>query len=129
LSTVFSYQITTNPIINSPSLVNPALLEDDEGKVTAVSIATNCIQTGMYNSLEDIKQALQTAKIVFTIGDLDEWSYLELGIASSLGKTIYVVSQNKKLSAEDLKIYIKGIDLVFLDTDAFIELVESVYEE
>ncbi|WP_207940684.1 hypothetical protein DOK78_001788 [Enterococcus sp. DIV2402] len=120
------YQITTNPRQESQLLVNPKLFEDEKGRVAAVAIPINCIQTGMYHHLEDIKYFMLKAAFIFTLGNLDETSYFELGIASALKKKIYVVSKNKKLSATDLKLYMSDIDIKFISPDAFIELLNTI---
>jgi len=119
------YRITTNSRQKSQLLVNPKFLEDEEGRVAAVTIPTNCIQTRMYHHLEDIKYFMLKVAFIFTLGDLDETNYFELGIASALNKKIYVVSNNKKLSATDLKLYMSNIDIKFISPDAFIELLNT----
>lgn len=117
------YRISTSPFTKRNLLVNPKYLEDNNGNVALITIPNDCIQTGMYNKIEDLKLAMLNAKFIFTLGDLDETSYLELGIACSLGKKIYFVSNNDTLSIEKLNLFVRDIDLIFISPKKFISLL------
>lgn len=64
----------------------------------------DCVQTGMFTDIEVIKRYLHEATYVFINGDFDRLSYLEIEIALSLGKTLYVITMNPNVTKEDLGI-------------------------
>nr|WP_241690712.1 hypothetical protein [Enterococcus faecalis] len=58
----------------------------------------------MFTDIEVIKRYLHEATYVFINGDFDRLSYLDIGIALSVGKTLYVISMNPNVTKEDLGI-------------------------
>lgn len=74
----------------------------------------DCVQTGMFTDIEVIKRYLHEATYVFINGDFDRLSYLEIGIALSLGKTLYVITMNPNVTKEDLGISFDNATIEFL---------------
>lgn len=99
MAKLFAYQIGQNPRIQTDLLVDPQLFEDEHGCMGAVGFGlADCVQTGMFTDIEVIKRYLHEATYVFINGDFDRLSYLEIGIALSLGKTLYVITMNPNVT-------------------------------
>jgi len=117
------YMISNNPVNKKESLIDPVLLEDERGNVGFVTIPENCDQTGMYSDLEKLKEVMYESDIIFSLGDLDQVGYFELGIACALNKNVYIVSNNIHLNLVDLKIYVSASNIKFIDIDTFYTLL------
>ncbi len=85
----------------------------------------DCVQTGMFTDIEVIKRYLHEATYVFINGDFDRLSYLEIGIALSLGKKLYVITMNPNVTKEDLGIPFDNATIEFLSPSAFTERINK----
>ena len=126
MAKLFAYQIGQNPRIQTDLLVDPQLFEDEHGCMGAVGFGlADCVQTGMFTDIEVIKRYLHEATYVCINGDFDRLSYLEIGIALSLGKTLYVITMNPNVTKEDLGIPFDNATIEFLSPSAFTERIHE----
>lgn len=89
----YVFQISTNPISESKSQLIP--YDDYEESFSFSFIGDFSMVTGMNNSLEKTIEAIKNSSLVYMIHGLDFTSYFELGLAISLGKKIYYVTEQK----------------------------------
>ena len=122
---LFAYQIGQNPHIQPDLLVDPVRFEDEHGCGGVGFGLADCVQTGMFTDIEVIKRYLHEATYVFINGDFDRLSYLEIGIALSLGKKLYVITMNPNVTKEDLGIPFDNATIEFLSPSAFTERINK----
>lgn len=90
------YRIGTDPLGKSPLLVEAA----DLGLAgMGLSIAGETT-TGHFQTLSELREFMAQATFIYCFGDLDKYSYLEMGVALALGKTVYIVNQNPEITKE-----------------------------
>lgn len=91
-SSKYIYQISTNPILESHDLFS--FYEKEE--VTSFGFLNDfCIMTGMCSSLEQTIDTIKKSSLVFITGYMDHASFFELGLAVSLDKKIYYVTEHQ----------------------------------
>ncbi|MGY3704647.1 hypothetical protein BW731_07855 [Vagococcus martis] len=87
----YIYQISTNPIIESRAL--SSFYEKEE--ITSFGFLNDfCVMTGMCSSLEQTIDTIKKSSLVFITGYMDHTSFFELGLAVSLDKQIYYVTEH-----------------------------------
>lgn len=88
----YYYQISTNPIVEGENQVVP--YNDYEENFSFTFVGDILDVTGMNNSIEKTIEAIKNSALVFIIHSLDFTAYFELGLAISLGKKVYYVTEH-----------------------------------
>ncbi|MGX6969790.1 hypothetical protein [Vagococcus bubulae] len=87
----YIYQISTNPVLESNALFS--FYEKEE--TTSFGFLNDfSIMTGMCSSLEQTIDTIKKSSLVFITGYMDHTSFFELGLAVSLDKQIYYVTEH-----------------------------------
>lgn len=119
---IYLYQISTNPIHQKGYL--HSMDEQDIGFGFGGDIS---IITGMNYSLETTIADIQNSAIAYISGDIDATTLFELGLAVSLGKTVYYVTEQEENTVEVLLPYdVPQLQLV--SYKSFIQIVEEQME-
>lgn len=93
----YLYQISTNPIHQNGTLLS--MHDQDTGFGFGGELS---IVTGMNNSLETTIAAIKNSTMVYISGEVDATTYFELGLAISLEKTVYYVTERGDNAVEAL---------------------------
>lgn len=115
----YIYQISTNPISNNVLLL-------DQENATGLSIISDFyIITGMNNSVDETIESIKKSSLVYISGEIDATTFFELGLAASLGKQIYYVTdeQEDKISTF-LPYALDNLNLITYDN--FINLIGDI---
>ena len=89
---IYAYQISTNPITESEYQLIP--YDDFEENFSFGFVGEFSVVTGMNNTVQETIAAIENSSLVYMIHGLDVTSYFELGIAISLGKKVYYVTEH-----------------------------------
>lgn len=119
---ILIYQISTNPIIESN---NTHLPINDIDNFAFGFVDDFSIITGMMNSLDKTIAAIKKSSLIYMTGELDQTSYFELGLAISLGKKVYYVTE-KTYDILDFGLPYSVENLIPINYEAFIKLVDEI---
>lgn len=89
---IYIYQISTNPI-NRNGLY---LVDESENTIGVGFSEVFSIVTGMSNSISKTIEAIKNSSLVYINGAIDATTFFELGMAISLDKEIYYVTEETK---------------------------------
>ena len=119
----YVYQISTNPVNESKNKIIP--FTNQEENFSFGFIGDFAIVTGMNNSVEKTIDAIQKSSFIYITGEMDQATYFELGVAISLNKTVYYVTEKKKINF-DFQLPYSVDKLVPITYQKFIELVDNL---
>lgn len=82
--------------------------------------------SGISFSAKETIENIKNSFLVYIIGELDVTSFFELGLAISLGKTVYYVTQ-KEYSNYDFKLPYELDGLISIEHKTFIAVVNKIF--
>ncbi|MDT2404829.1 hypothetical protein P7D43_20880 [Enterococcus avium] len=117
----YIYQISTNPIKRNSS----HLFGESENTI-GIGFSKDCsIITGMNNSIGKTIEAIKNSSLVYINGAIDPTTFFELGLAISLDKEIYYVTDQKN-NFFNLQLPYPLEKVKSIEYKEFISLVESL---
>jgi len=118
------YRISINPITESQLFSDYILYDKDDYSSTIIQIPNDCVQTGFFQNINDVKDVIEKADIIFSLGDIDILASIEIGLALSLGKTIFFVTTNKDKTIKNLNIpYLDSMKVNFVTPNEINKLI------
>lgn len=116
----YIYQISTNPALkNETSFLG---YEED------FSFSLNreyCVMTGMNNSLHKTIETIGKSALVYIAGEIDHTTFFELGLAISLNKTVYYVTEQQE-NIFQLQLPYELENIIRINYQNFIQLIDEL---
>ena len=117
----YIYQISTNPIIQE----NPTVFLQEEESCSFGFIGDFSVVTGMNDSVNKTIDAIKNSLLVYITGEIDATTFFELGLAVSLEKKIYYVT-DKQQNLFDVHFPYDLSNLEMIDYKSFMNVIEEL---
>lgn len=117
----YIYQISTNPIIQE----NPTIFLQEEESCSFGFIGDFSVVTGMNDSVNKTIDAIKNSLLVYITGEIDATTFFELGLAVSLEKKIYYVT-DKQQNLFDVHLPYDLSNLEMIDYKSFMNVIEEL---